>query len=250
MISNENKEKLNNIFNKYNLSLDEKNEIYNIINSIFLHDEFQKRMTNEFPHHGEITLGEHILEDTIITYLLSKKHRNEPTFEMEIALRIAMIHDLYELPWQNNPKADVEHFFNRHGFRHPIEAVINGNAWYPEIFEAKEDAKKIIDGVVHHMYPLPVTSFKDNPNNPLELKNFEKTKLLNDTNKEILTNSSNRNDIGPVSLASSNYKEGKIMSNADKIVSMSNFKHANINDLKALLTGKNKNLENKKGRSR
>lgn len=39
------------------------------------------------------------------------------------------------------------------------------------------------------------------------------------------------------------------MSNADKIVSMSNFKGANINDLTALLTGNNKNLEDQ-GRSK
>lgn len=249
MILDENKEKLDKIFKKYNLLLDEKDEIYSVIESIFLHDEFQKRMTSEFPHHGEITLGEHILEDTIVTYLLSKKHRNEPTFEMEIALRIAMMHDLYELPWQNNPAADTKHFFNKHGFRHPIEAVINGNAWYPEIFEAKDDAEKIIDGVVHHMYPLPVTSFKDSLDNPLELKNFERVNLLDSTNKEILTNSSNRGKVGPVSLATSKYKEGRIMSNADKIVSMSNFKGANINDLTALLTGNNKNLEDQ-GRSK
>ena len=142
MILDENKEKLDKIFKKYNLLLDEKDEIYSVIESIFLQDEFQKRMTSEFPHHGEITLGEHILEDTIVTYLLSKKHRNEPTFKMEIALRIAMMHDLYELPWQNNPAADTKHFFNKHGFRHPIEAVINGNAWYPEIFEAKDGPGK------------------------------------------------------------------------------------------------------------
>ena len=73
MILDENKEKLDKIFKKYNLLLDEKDEIYSVIESIFLHDEFQKRMTSEFPHHGEITLGEHILEDTIVTYLLSKK---------------------------------------------------------------------------------------------------------------------------------------------------------------------------------
>ena len=66
MILDENKEKLDKIFKKYNLLLDEKDEIYSVIESIFLHDEFQKRTTSEFPHHGEITLGEHILEDTIV----------------------------------------------------------------------------------------------------------------------------------------------------------------------------------------
>ena len=44
-----------------------------MIEIIYIHDEFQRRMTSEFKHHGEITLGAHILEDTVVNYLLSKK---------------------------------------------------------------------------------------------------------------------------------------------------------------------------------
>lgn len=249
MSLSESKIKLDEIFKKYNLLNEEKDEIYRVIEQIFLHDEFQRRMTDEFKHHAQITLGEHILQDTVVTYLLSKKHRNNPAFEMEIALKIAMMHDLYELPWQNNPMAEVNKFYNKHGFRHPIESVINSNVWFPEIFNAKEDAKKIIDGIVHHMYPLPVVAFKDSLENDLELKNFDRVSLIKDDQKRILISSSNKNKIGELSLAKSSYKEGKVMSNADKIVSICNFKGANINDLTALLSGKNKNLhENKKSR--
>lgn len=245
MILNQNKKELEDLLNKYNLTLDEKEELLDVIYEIFLHDEFQRRMTSEFKHHDEITLGHHILQDTIVTYLLSKKYEKinkNGNFELETALKIAMFHDLYELPWQNNPAADVDLFLNKHGFRHPIEAIINANSWYPEMFEIKQDAEKIIDGVVHHMYPLPVTSFVDSGKNDLELKNFDKVSGMSELSKSILEASSNRGKIGRVSLARSKYPEGRIMSDADKIVSMTNFN--NVNGLMALLTGHNKNLEN------
>ena len=54
--------------NKYNLNEKSKGELMSIIRPIFNHPEFQKRMKAPFFHHGEISLGEHILEDTILTY--------------------------------------------------------------------------------------------------------------------------------------------------------------------------------------
>lgn len=57
-------------------------------------------MTDEYYHHDKITLGEHILEDTIVTYLLSKKHKKNPKYNTNVASKIAMMHDLnmYPLP--------------------------------------------------------------------------------------------------------------------------------------------------------
>lgn len=244
MITSDNNKKLFDLLNKYNLTNDEKEEFLNIVTSIYSHDEFQRRMTNEFLHHDKITLGEHILEDAIVTYLLSQKYKDNPNFNLVIATKIAMMHDLYTLPWQNNPDAKVDKAINKHGFRHPIEAVINANTWYPEIFSVKEDAEKIIDGIVHHMYPLPVRRFNTSENNDLELKNYENIKNLNIINKEILLNSSNRFKLGPFSLSKSIYKEGIIMSKSDKIVSRSNFKNRdNLNGIIALVTGNNKNLQ-------
>lgn len=92
------------------------------------------------------------------------------------------------------------------------------------------------------MYPLPVTSFVDSGKNDLELKNFDKVSGISELSKSILKASSNRGKIGKVSLARSKYPEGRIMSDADKIVFMTNFN--NVNGLMALLTGHNKNLEN------
>ena len=234
----DNKEKLNKIIDKYKLSNDEKEEFINIINSIFIHKEFQKRMTNEFLHHSNITLGEHILEDAVLTYLLCKKRNN---INVDLAVKIAMLHDLYTNPWQNNKKNKVNNFCNKHGFRHPIEAVINAITWFPDLFEKEEDAKIIIDGILHHMYPLPVRTFVDSDVNKMELKNFNLINELSEKNKKIIIKSLNRNKINKYSFSKSIYKEGRIMSKADKKVSRSQIK--NINSLTALVTGHNKSLK-------
>ena len=67
MISKENKEKYESLLNKY-LNKEEIEDINRIIYPIFIHQEFQKRMGKEFLHHSDITLGEHIIEDAIVTY--------------------------------------------------------------------------------------------------------------------------------------------------------------------------------------
>ncbi len=47
----------------------------------------------------------HILEDTVTTYLLYKrKIKDKESFNLPLALRIAMLHDLYTESWQNNPE--------------------------------------------------------------------------------------------------------------------------------------------------
>ena len=75
---------------------------------------------------------------------------------LKIAIYIAMFHDLYEEPWQNNIKSKGKKFKNLHGFTHPIEAVVNAITWFPNIFQDEEESLMIIDGIIHHMYPLPV----------------------------------------------------------------------------------------------
>lgn len=234
----DNKEKLNRIVDRYKLSNDEKKEFRNIINSIFEHNEFQRRMTNEFLHHSNITLGEHILEDAVLTYKMCKK-RND--VNIELAVKIAMLHDLYTNPWQNNKKNKVNKFCNKHGFRHPIEAVINANAWFPELFKNEEESKIIIDGILHHMYPLPVRTFVDSDINKMELKNFDLIDKLSGQNKKIMMDSLKRKKVKNYSFSKSKYKEGKIMSKADKKVSRGQIK--NISSLTSLVTGHNKSLK-------
>lgn len=244
MIFSNNDKTLYDLLNRYSLSNQEKEELLNIIYPIYIHDEFQKRMTNEYLHHDEKVLGQHILEDTIATYILSKKECQNPKYRLDLAVTIAMLHDLYSLPWQNNPEAKVGIFTNKHGFRHPMEAAINSLIWYPYLFTQEEETKKILDGIIHHMFPLPVVRFIENDSNPLELKNFKYIRCLNERDKKILIDSSSRGSIGRLSFSPSIYTEGKIVNKADKLTSMMDFRGRNMISLPSLLTGKNKKLIN------
>lgn len=242
MVKEENKKTLMHLLDKYGLSIQEKEELLNLIKNIFLHDEFQRRMTSEFYHHDKITLGEHILEDTIVTYILSKKLKNKKDYDIKVAVDTSMFHDLYVYPWQNNPNNVEFNFCNKHGFRHPNEAIINACKWFKEEFEDREKAKKIIDGVLHHMYPFPVRKFDSSSSKIMELKNYEMIKDIDNELIDMMKESGNKSVIGDFSFALSEYKEGRVMNLSDKIVSMSNLKGSNIDGYKALITGKNKNL--------
>ena len=226
------------LFDKYELHEVERDEIYEIIKNIFLHEEFQRRCTSEFLHHGNTTLGEHILENTIITYLLLCNSKRD-IINLELSLKVSMMHDLYTLPWQNTfLKKDT--FFHKHGFSHPIEAVINSINWFKEEFEDDYKAQVLIDGIIHHMYPLPVLSFKESKTNELELNNYKLIKNISKKHRKMIINSSNRGKIGSISLSKSIYLEGRILSRADKISTINQLNC--FSDAKALVTGKNKNL--------
>lgn len=153
-----------------------------------------------------------------------------------------MFHDLYTIPWQNSPIKD-QRFINKHGFRHPIEAVINANTWFPEAFIDEKETEIIIDGIIHHMFPFPVQRYIDSSSNALELRNFEKTRQMSATARSYLIQSSNKGRIGDISLALSAYNEGIITCCSDKITSIKNLQSTDINGLIALITGKNKTLE-------
>lgn len=234
----DNRIKVNSIFAKYNLDLSDKEYLIRTINPIIESPMFQKRLTNEFLHHSNITLGEHILEDTVLTYLIAKKKKN---IRIDLAVKIAMLHDLYTIPWQNNKATHVNHFFNKHGFRHPIEAAINSILWYPNIFKNSDEANIIIDGIIHHMFPLPVRSFNKESIKKVELKNINSFNSLDDIYQKMIIDSLNRRKIGILSFSRSKYKEGRIMSLADKKVSLGQIK--NFSSFKALFTGHNKSLK-------
>lgn len=228
------------ICNKYNLSILDKEYLIKIVYPIINDDNFLRRTTSEFPHHGSITLGEHIIEDVVVTYLMSKKEiKKRENYRMDLAINIALLHDLYTIPWQNNRDAKVKHFFDKHGFRHPIEAVINSITWYPYLFQNDIDSMILIDGILHHMFPLPVRYL----NNLTELKNKELLNNLDDKYKKMIDTSLKRKRIGSISFTRSSYMEGRVMSKADRKVSRKQIK--DFSSFKALLTGHNKNLKNK-----
>lgn len=236
-----NLKKMYEIMSDYGLNKEEQEEMLSLVIDIFKHHEFQKRMSNQFLHHSDITLGYHILQDTTVTYILCKKKQKKGVkVNIKLALYISMMHDLYTVPWQNNKNSKSKKFKNKHGFRHPVESVINSLTWYEDIFDGCVDKYDLIDGIVHHMYPLPVSSFQDSNINILELKNFDLVNNIKEDYLEVLTKTSNRAKIWCYSFALPTSIEGRIVAKADKIVSIDNLK--NLSSVIALLTGKNKSL--------
>ena len=231
------KDSLDVFFSEYSLDKEDKDYLSKIMLPIFRHEEFQKRLTNTYLHHGTITLGEHIIKDTIMTYFLSKRyHRKE--INLDLALKISMLHDLYTNPWQNSNEHPK--FFHKHGFRHPIEACINAAYWFPDYFKDLDDAKIIIDGILHHMFPLPVSSMKKHDIVSTEINNYDKYIELNESIKDIIYQSLTRKKLLAISFSRSIYPEGRIMSKADKKVALSEIK--DLSSARALLTGKNKKI--------
>lgn len=229
--------KLDKITGKYNFNNFEKEEFYNIIKPIYEHKEFQRRLTDEFPHHGSVTLGEHILEVASCTF---KSCQNKEC-DTSLAVTIAMLHDMYTEPWQNNDHNKNKLFVNKHGFTHPIEAVINSINLFPELFIEPHKAEILIDGIIHHMYPFPVRVFDNNKKNTLELNNYELLKKIKGKYKNMIYLSTKRHKIGKISTCKSKYIEGRIVSTSDKKVSMHQIE--NISALTSLVTGKNKKLK-------
>ena len=230
---------LDKLLDENNLSYDEKIFFLTIINNIYSHPEFQKRLDNKiYPHHSTISLGNHILSDAIVAYKLGLSSKYGP-LNLKLIILIAMFHDLYELPWQNSGiiKSRTQ---NRHGFTHPIEAAINAITWFPEYFQNEDEAIILIDGIIHHMYPFPVRSLKEGFHEA-ELNNLEKINNLPINLKNIIINSSSRKTIFRVSFSKSRYNEGRIVSKADKIVALRKEK-PNFNSYRASITGKNMDL--------
>lgn len=224
------------LLDNYNFNRKEKEEFFSFIIPIISHNEFVKRYSAlEYPHHDNISLGYHILSDAMVTYKIIKDNPKYKDLNLKTAVIIAMFHDLYELPWQNNPNKKSS-FTNKHGFVHPIEAAINAITWYPEYFENKETARIILDGIIHHMYPFPVKGAVKNIET-LELNNINKYKLLLPKYKNMIIELSNRKKIFNLSFSRSIYKEGRIVSKADKQVSLSK-ELKSINSLQSLITGR------------
>lgn len=223
---------------KYDLDKKQTKELWNIIGPVCEHEEFKKRMEKPFFHHDDKMLGDHIICDTIVTYKIIKKLRQDKFkgVSLKLACLIAMFHDLYEEPWQNNPVK--KKLFNKHGFVHQIEASINAVTWYPEYFKNMDNARIIIDGIIHHMYPFPVRAIDGTEMN---LNNQEKFDKLEKKYRDLIVLSTTVGKVGKISLRRSLYPEGRIMSRADKKVSFGLELHS-IDGVLALVWGYNKKL--------
>ncbi len=237
--SNKNKKLLDDLLNTFSLTEQEKKEFLEIALPIIEHKEFQKRMSaEEFPHHAKISLGEHIISDAIVTYKLAKK-KNWERKKQARAIIIALFHDLYELPWQNQDYK--KKFFNKHGFTHPIEAAINAATWYPELFKEQTEIEIIVDGIIHHMFPFPVRVLT---HNNIELHNQNKFDKLPINIQKTIIKSTKRKKVKIIGFSRSLYKEGRIVSKADKKVSLSK-ELRSFHSLLACITGYNSKLQKK-----
>lgn len=227
-----------NLFLNSELTITEQKEFYKIAKPIIHHKEFVKRCSKDFPHHGSTSLGKHILKDAIKTYVLAKEY-NKTHFSKKANIKtsviIALFHDLYTNPWQNNDKKTNVFNPDTHGMIHPIEAVLNSYKWFPKYFKNEKDAEIIIDGIIHHMYPYPVRKVENKNikiNNQKLLKKFKYYDYLIQTTK-------NRTKL-KIDIKPPKSVEGKLLVKADKLISLVELN--NFNSIKALVNGKNKSL--------
>lgn len=207
------KKRIYEIFDKNGLSDEEKDDLFYIIKKIVVHPEFIKRMNRIIVSKTKKPLGERILTDACITYLLCKNKRK---VNVSVAVKIAMFHDLYPVRRKKSKKVETSKFRNKHGFRHPIEAVINAYNWYPELFPNNLETKMIIDGIIHHMFPIPVTKVKNFKLNANELNNYDETKNLPKYIIDDIVESTERGSLINFSLTRSKYKEGRIVYEAER----------------------------------
>ena len=225
---------------QYNLSPQNEQEFLKIIRPIIYHPEFLKRCNaNVYAHHDNYSLGDHLLKDALTTYKLIKTNKKYQKANLKVALYIALFHDLYENPWQNSLHKK-EHFINKHGFVHPLEAAINALSWYPKYFKDDKTAFLIIDGIIHHMHPFPVRCARKKIQT-IEISNGLKFKKLNIKYQRMIIKSSNRFKIFGLSFSRSKSLEGRIVAKADKIVSFKK-ELRNFKSLKSCLTGRLKHI--------
>lgn len=117
-------------------------EYYEIVKNILENEEFLKRKT--YKHHGEISVYDHCLKVSMKAYKISKKFKSFDSNSVAIG---GLLHDFYDKPWQDN--VEKKPFFQKHGFVHAHEALLNSESLFPEYMNPK--IRNIIE---RHMFPL------------------------------------------------------------------------------------------------
>lgn len=120
----------------------EKSEYYKIIYDILKNEEFQKR--KHYPHHGKISVYEHSLAVSKLSYDIAKKLK----LDYKSAAIGGLLHDFYLNPWPSNKQ---KKFFKKHGFVHAREAMENSYQYFPELMN-----DKISNIILRHMFPLNI----------------------------------------------------------------------------------------------
>ena len=118
-------------------------EYYEIVKEILEHDEFLKR--KNFPHHGKITVYDHSLSVSKISYYIAKRL----DMDYKSAAIGGLLHDFYYKPWQDSK--EKKPILKMHGFVHAREALENSNKYFPHLMN-----KKVKNIIVRHMFPLNI----------------------------------------------------------------------------------------------
>jgi len=122
---------------------DKYKEYYEIVEEILEHPEFKKR--NTYTHHGKITVYDHSLAVSKLSYRIAKKIK----VDYKAAAIGGLLHDFYYEPWQNNKVK--KKFFKKHGFVHAKEAADNSNRYFKKYMN-----KKVENIILRHMFPLNI----------------------------------------------------------------------------------------------
>ncbi|MBR3198746.1 MAG: HD family phosphohydrolase [Bacilli bacterium] len=112
--------------------------VYPIINS----SEFKRRQ--DWVHHENVTLGEHLLIVSYMSYLICKKRK----LNYRDAAIGGLLHDFYNEPWQDHLYDKIP-LLKSHGFVHAREAMENAYKYFPELMN-----ERIANIIERHMFPL------------------------------------------------------------------------------------------------
>lgn len=105
---------------------------------------FFKRRT--FRHHGDITVYEHCIHVSRMSYRIAKKLH----LDYKSAAIAGLLHDLYTTPWQED--TTKKPFFEQHGFTHARDALKNSQRYFGNYLNPK-----IENAILRHMFPLNIT---------------------------------------------------------------------------------------------
>lgn len=124
------------------MSTSDKFKYYEIVNEILNNEEFQKR--KEYKHHGDISVYDHSLRVSQLSYKLARKIPNMDSRSVAIG---GLLHDFYYNPWQDSKQKKP--FLKKHGFVHAEEALTNSYCYFEKYMTKKTD-----NIILRHMFPL------------------------------------------------------------------------------------------------
>lgn len=128
----------------------ENKDYYVIVKEILESSEFQKRKT--YRHHGEISVYEHSLSVSILSYNIARKINiffgKMIINEYDIAVA-SLLHDFYYNDYTKDKTKTP--FFKQHGFVHAREARDNSRKFFPQYMN-----DRVENTILRHMFPLNI----------------------------------------------------------------------------------------------